>query len=433
MDGPEANRAVQRAAKHQGARWGQLRAGWEHPTGEVRSRRSELRAARLAQEHRGEPAVLLLCCGAEPCPGTLLRPCHRETLCSNMMPHGWQLTPQNRSLGLPGPFCSEGGAPRVSGGSIAHPEHTRLPPPQSHTFLPAAGGLAAPCQASMPAPLWPSWGVKKAPRSYLGMSPARGPLRGCGGSAGPRRAARAASPGAGRPPSRVLCLVLPGAPAAAAAPRGDTFIWEVSAVLLRKPGWRLPPPHRQHFPVPKTTVPRPLRRQPQCQERLLPSDRRHVLPLWLPARREAGVGRKTTPEKAGRPLLGAGQAAGCSVTPVSLLACRSVGHRAAAPAPSHPTLSLAALHGPALPCSTIQGWAAAGTRPHHATGGSASPYPAGDGGSTASPGARREGGEQPAPVCHSQVLSNQSHFLLYPATGLCSQRGKNTQNSKKKT
>lgn len=180
--------------------------------------------------------------------------------------------------------------------------------------------------------------------------------------------------------------MLPGAPAAAAAPRGDTFIWEVSAVLLRKPGWRLPPPHRRHFPVPKTTVPRPLRRQPQCQERLLPSDRRHVLPLWLPARREAGVGRKTTPEKAGRPLLGAGQAAGCSATPVSLLARRCVGHRAAAPAPSHPTLPLAALHGPALPCSTIQGWAAAGTRPHHAMGGSASPYPAGDGGGIANPG-----------------------------------------------
>lgn len=66
-----------------------------------------------------------------------------------------------------------------------------------------------------------------------------------------------------------------------------------------------PPPHRQHFPVPETTVPRPLRRQPQCQERLLLSDRRHVLPLWPPARREAGVGRKTTPEKPGRPSHGA--------------------------------------------------------------------------------------------------------------------------------
>ena len=54
-------------------------------------------------------------------------------------------------------------------------------------------------------------------------------------------------------------------------------------MLLRKPGWRLPSPHHQHFPVPKTTALRPLHQQPQCQERLLPSDRRHVLPLWLAA------------------------------------------------------------------------------------------------------------------------------------------------------
>ena len=100
---------------------------------------------------------------------------------------------------------------------------------------------------------------------------------------------------------------LPSALGAAEAPLGDTFIWEVVAVQLRKPDWRLPPPHRRHFPVPETTVLRPLRHQPQCQERLLLSDRRHVLPLWLPARREAGVGRKTTPEKPGRPLCGAGQ------------------------------------------------------------------------------------------------------------------------------
>lgn len=106
----------------------------------------------------------------------------------------------------------------------------------------------------------------------------------------------------------VLLLALPSTLlGAAAAPPGDTFIWEVAAVQLRKPGWRLPPPHHRHFPVPKTTMPRPLHRQPQCQERLLLSDRQHVLPLWLPACREAGVGRKTSPEKPGRPLCGAGQ------------------------------------------------------------------------------------------------------------------------------
>ena len=112
------------------------------------------------------------------------------------------------------------------------------------------------------------------------------------------------------PGPRVPCSGLPSAPGAAAAPPGDTFIWEVAAVQLRKPDWRLPPPHRRHFPVPKTTMPRPLGRQPHYRERLLLSDRQHVLPLWLPACREAGVGRKTTPEKPGRPLCGAGQGAG---------------------------------------------------------------------------------------------------------------------------
>ena len=32
--------------------------------------------------------------------------------------------------------------------------------------------------------------------------------------------------------------------------------------------------------------------------------------------------------------------------------------------------------------------------------------------------------EQPAPICHSQMLSTQSHFLLHPATGLCHHGGK---------
>lgn len=75
-----------------------------------------------------------------------------------------------------------------------------------------------------------------------------------------------------------------------------------------------PPPHHQHFPVPETTMPQSLCHQPQCQERLLLSDRRHVLPLWLLACWEDGVGRKTTPEELGRPLCGAVQAVGAAAT-----------------------------------------------------------------------------------------------------------------------
>lgn len=107
---------------------------------------------------------------------------------------------------------------------------------------------------------------------------------------------------------------LPSVLGAAAAPLGDTFIWEVEAVQLRKPGWGLPPPHHQHFPVPETTMPQSLCCRPQCQERLLLSDRRHVLPLWLLACWEDGVGRKTNPEKVGRPLCGEGQAVGAAAT-----------------------------------------------------------------------------------------------------------------------
>lgn len=41
-----------------------------------------------------------------------------------------------------------------------------------------------------------------------------------------------------------------------------------------------------------------------------------------------------------------------------------------------------------------------------------------------SPGGTKGRWEQPAPICHSQILSNQSYFLLHPATGLCRQGGK---------
>lgn len=65
------------------------------------------------------------------------------------------------------------------------------------------------------------------PRTYLGMSLARCPWQGCAGSAGRQRAKQAASPGAGRLPSRPSCSVLPSTLAAAPALQGDTFIWEV--------------------------------------------------------------------------------------------------------------------------------------------------------------------------------------------------------------
>lgn len=60
---------------------------------------------------------------------------------------------------------------------------------------------------------------------------------------------RAASPGTGRLPFRNLCAGATRAalgssqcPGSSVAPLGDTFIWEVVAVQLRKPGWGLPHP-----------------------------------------------------------------------------------------------------------------------------------------------------------------------------------------------
>lgn len=90
------------------------------------------------------------------------------------MPHGWQLPPQNRSLGLPGPFCSEGGTPQGSGGSIAHPEHTWVPPPRSHTFLPAAGVSLHPARPARQLPSDPPGGLRRPPGPTLGCHQLRG-------------------------------------------------------------------------------------------------------------------------------------------------------------------------------------------------------------------------------------------------------------------